>query len=225
MNRRSMALKIGGPFLLHAILRARLNAYRRQLPELPVGALGVRDLTPEQARHLHLEWNENDRFQRESLSHAMSAPVEELSDSERAWIRGRFYHFVNMPTSVLRKWTRDPLTASGADRRYGAARIARQHLRSLEYMKATTRRDGHGWRPRDYDTARRSIFVVQHLLHPRIIDFPTWAILQNYGHDWTRTFTMRPQRRLPKKLEWQIAAVRRALKSRQASTDQESLVL
>ena len=225
MNRRSMALKVGGYFLLRAILRSRRNAFRRRLPELPVGALGVKDLTPEQANALHLDWNENDRFQTEDLADVMTAPVEELSDSERAWIRGRFYHFVNMPLTVMTRWTRDPLVADGTDKKFHSPLRAKLHLRNLEHMKAGTRRDGHGWRPRDYDTARRSIFVVQSLLNPRVIDYQTWVILQNFGHDWTRTFTMRPQRRLPITLERQIQDARRALKSRQASPVHASLVL
>jgi hypothetical protein len=223
MNRRQMALKSGGPFLLQAILRVQRNAFRRRLPELSFGTLGVKDLTPEQSKALHLEWNKHDRFQTEKLPSAMTDPVEELSDSEKAWIRGRFYHLVNMPLSVMRRWTRDPLVVDGADPRY--PQRAKRHLRSLEYMKATTRRDGRGWRPRDYDTARRSIFVVQNLLHPRAIDYPTWTILQNFGHDWTRTFTMMPQRRLPKKLEQQIHAARFTLKNRQTDHDHASLDL
>ena len=221
-----MALKIGGYFLLRAILRAHINAFRRRLSDPMAGNPEVKDLTTEQANAMRLEWSQNDHFQMDQLPRVMTAPVEELTDSERAWIRGRFYDFVNMPLTTLNRWLRDPLVEDGTDKRlYQAGLRARQHIRNLSYMKASTRRDGHGWRPRDYDTARRSIFVVQNLLRPRIIDYPTWVLLQNFGHDWTRTFTMRPQRRLPMAVEEQIKAARRALKSRQASPGHASLGL
>lgn len=227
MNRRQMAVKIGGQFLLRAILRAHLNSYRRRLPDHLAGNPVVKDLTPEQTNALRLEWTEADsHFQSDQLPRVMTAPIEELSDSEKAWIRGRFYDFVNMPMTTLSRWLHDPLVEDGVNKKlYHAGLVARQHLRNLVFMKASTRRDGHGWRPRDYDTARRSIFVVQNLLRPRIIDYPTWVLLQNFGHDWTRTFTMRPQRRLPMAVEDQIKAARRALKSRQVSPGHASLGL
>lgn len=210
MNRRQMAIRIGGQHLLRAILRSRANKYRRRLPELPVGTLDVQDLTPEDAKALRLEWASNDSFQDEQLPHVMWAEPSELSDSEKAWIRGRFYNFVNMPLTVLRRWKDDVLVQDGTDKKYRSPYRARRNLRSLHFLKASTTPDGSGWRPQDYDTARRSIFVVQNLLHPRLLDYETWALLRNFGHDWVRNFSSRLQRKLPKKVEQQIRAARRA---------------
>lgn len=205
MNRRQMAIRIGGHHLLRAILRSRANRYRRRLPELP-----VQDLTTEDAKALRLEWANHDSFQEEELPHVMWAKPADLSDSEKAWIRGRFYNLVNMPITVLNRWKDDVLVQDGTDKKYRSPYRARRHLRSLHYLKASTTPDGSGWRLQDYDTARRSIFVVQNLLHPRLLDYETWALLRNYGHDWTRNFSSRIQRKLPRKVEQQIRAARRA---------------
>ncbi len=186
-TRRSLAMKLGGRWLLQVFLRGFPTIYKPFYRQ-----------THEQVIQRRLSESEFNEFADEPLSEIMSKPAKDLSKAERMYLREAFYDKANMTVPALRRWLYDPRLNDGVDRARPYWRVqARAHLRALIFLRSTTRKDGAGWIDSDYDTARRSIFVIENLFHPRHVDYQTWAVLQIYGRDWGRPTLYEPGRRLP----------------------------
>jgi hypothetical protein len=194
-----MAMSIGGPHLLREVIAMQPNRWR------------LRHLTL--ARVVDHKLDEVlTRFQKEPVPEVMSKDASSLTRDEKTHIRTLFYSLVNMPPVALRRWLKDPRMVDGVGQRHFDDIRGRQHLRELIVLKAG-RADDTAWTNRDYDTARKSIFVIQNLFSPRFIDYPTWATLLTYGHDWTRAFGWTFRRSLPRlvQLEAVLATVRHGI--------------
>ncbi len=205
MNRRQMALQIGGRFLLKAILRRfpdAVNRFRRRL-------------TTEEVNRYQLADHEADAFLAEELPSFMTKEASDLTEAERFMVREAFYEAVNMTAVTLTRWFRDPRVLDGIPQtfplRQPARSAARRHIRELTLLQAGGRRSGIGWQLHHYDIARKSIFVVQNLYRVNFVDYDTWVILRNFGRDWGRPAGQRRFfRRLPPlvALEAQLALIR-----------------
>jgi hypothetical protein len=184
MNWRSLALDIGGRFLVRELLRLRRNRFRQMRDLFPLGALLPKaDLTAMDAVNLRLEWEE--QMSDAALPSWLASDPSDLTESERALIRHRFMDAVNLPAPLYRNWLLDPRVRDGAPALI-YYRQMREHIRRALYIKATGRLDGMGWLDNHYETARRAIFVISSIRDPRKIDYTSWVILRNFGHDWTR---------------------------------------
>lgn len=205
MDRRQMAMQIGGRFLVQSILR--------RYPEARY--IHRKRLTREQVERFRLAEQQINQWLHEELPSFMSKDAAELTDNEKYLIRDAFYESVNMPSVALAKWYKDPRVADGVTRNRAIVRhallVAHRQIRDLIELRSHARRNGTGWTTRHYDVARRSIFVVQNLFHIRFIDYESWVILRNYGRDWGRPILGRRfMRKLPSlvELEAELALVR-----------------
>lgn len=115
-------------------------------------------------------------------------------------LRDEFYAICNMTPLLLSKWVRDPRVGDGVGphRPRAMATLARRRLRNLQAIRTTARRDGTGWTRTYYETAQECVFVAGALFHPRVIDYQTWVILQNFGCRWDKPSFARPFKRLPR---------------------------
>lgn len=196
-TRRGLAMDIGGPYLLRAVIAMRPNRWR--LKHLTLSkVIENRDDQVE------------DNWQMEVLPEVMTKDAATLTSDEQARIRDLFYSLTNMTVPALSQWARDPRIVDGTGKRPRDIMSTRLHLRELVNILSSTRHDGWGWTPRNYDSARRSIFVIQNLFSPRYVDYQVYVTLKNFGHDWTRAFGRSRKRRLPRlvQLEAQLAKVR-----------------
>ena len=181
---RSLALDIGGRFLLREMLRFRRNQYRQMRDLFPLGALTpVRDLTPIDVINLRLEWEET--LSDATLPSWLSDAPRQLSEVDRALIRHKFMATTNLPANLYRNWLLDPRVRDGAPALIYYRR-AKEQIRRALFIKNTSRLDGTGWLDHHYETARRAVFVVSSIRDPRRVDYTSWVIMRNFGHDWTR---------------------------------------
>lgn len=204
MNRRHMAMQLGGRFLLQAILR--------HYPEMRYRLR--RRLTREEVERYKLAEQKVTKWLNEELPSFMTKEARELSEGEKFLIRDAFYDCVNMTATTLGKWNRDPRVADGAATnpvlRRHANLLAHRQLRELITLRGSARKSGVGWTDHFYDVARKSIFVIQNVFHRYFLDYESWILLRNFGRDWARPIGVWRLRRLPPlvELEAQLALVR-----------------
>jgi hypothetical protein len=210
-SRRDMAMDIGGRWLLQSMMRQWPGRYRRHRE------------TREQVTDRRVADLDHSDFADTELPEIMTKGAESLSDDEKKVIREAYYDNANMTVPALRRWLYDPRLTDAVNpvKRFWVIR-ARAHLRSLIYLRAIARFDGHGWGEEQYNVARKSIFVIETLYHPRKIDYETWVVLQTYGRDWARPTRYEPFRRLPPlvQLEAELARVRHAISGTPVSVSQ-----
>lgn len=211
---RSLALDIGGRFLLRELLRFRRNRFRQLRDVLPLGALRpTADLTPLDVINLRLEWEES--LGDTSLPSWLSVEPRHLSEADKAFIRYRFMAKVNLPSHLYRDWLLDPRVRDGTSSLIYYRRM-KEHIRRALYIIQTGNLDGMGWQANHYETARRAVFVIDSLRDPRRVDYLSWVILRNFGHDWTRRYNGVIVKKLPAKVSQQAQRALDAYKKRGA---------
>ena len=142
-----------------------------------------------------------DPYQDEEVPEYLVKNPEDLTDDDKRVLREQFYAYCNMPASVISRWLKDPRIIDGSGKKNFDVLRTTKRLHALAFIKTTADRYGRNWNPYYYKVAQDCVFVFQNLFQPRKVDYTNWAILRNFGLDWTRPTKNSSARVLPMRVK------------------------
>jgi hypothetical protein len=197
VNRKTFALLLGGNFLLWNVVR--INAYT-----MFYNKNMSKELKDKSYDELLAIFDKQDK----QVPDYLVKPVTQLSNDEKSLIREEFHATFNFPVMYMMRWMRDPRMLDGCDTRPMEGIRTRQRLMELAHMKTTAGIDGTGWNKRFYQTARECVFVYRNVIKRGVVDYKIWALLRNFGYDWTRATKLAPMNSLPIKVKMEAESQR-----------------